>query len=165
MNMWISDLLTHSKIGRPWCRHRDPLALVLLVKNSSKRTMSVVWMFPLSLIHWILPLTLNDHVVQYHTTIYHLPNPIFRPGHSGVPDNSKSSLDPTKCPLHVEPSSATRWPISAKRAPPPAPSDLAVLRLVISPHPRWAKNDAVDPNTVFSLVSPVSQGCIDLNQL
>jgi hypothetical protein len=43
--------------------------------------------------------TLNNHVVHDHTTVHHLPYLRFRLNKSWVPDNDKTCLKHTKCPL------------------------------------------------------------------
>src|SRR3989337_2976847 len=94
MHMWVSDLLTHIEEDRPCCRY--------LVINSCKRTLPEIWF---SVKHWLFLLALNDHVVQDDTASHDLPHLIFRPGLSRVPDNSKSRLKHTKCPLDILPAS------------------------------------------------------------
>src|SRR4051812_10681383 len=74
MHCRISNLLTHGNEGRLDWRH--------LVTRIGKRSMSVVWLVLLDQTHWVLPLILNDYVVQDHTTVYHFPHLIFQPGHS-----------------------------------------------------------------------------------
>src|SRR3954453_13204339 len=93
MHRRISDLLTHGHECSPGWSH--------LMIRLGKRTMSVVWLVLLEQTHWILPLILNDHVVQDHTTVHHFPHLIFQPGHSREPDNCKPLLEHTECPLHV----------------------------------------------------------------
>jgi hypothetical protein len=51
--------------------------------------------------YWFSPLTLNNHVVQDHTTVHHLPHLSFPPSKSWVPDNGKTRLKHTKCPLYI----------------------------------------------------------------
>jgi hypothetical protein len=65
-----------------------------------KRTYIVVCM----IIIWFSPLTFNNHVVQDHTTVHHLPHLRFRSSKSWVPDNDKTRLKHTKCPLYILPS-------------------------------------------------------------
>src|SRR4051812_10860765 len=93
MHYRIPDLLTHSDEGNPGWRH--------LVIRLNKRSMSIVWLVLLNQTHWVLPLILNDHFVQGHTTVYHFPHLIFRPGQSREPNNCKPLLEHTKRPLHV----------------------------------------------------------------
>ena len=70
--------------------------------NLGKGTLPVVWF---SVKHWLFLLALNDHVVEDDTAGHDLPHLIFRPGLSGVPDNSNSKLEHTKCPLDILPAS------------------------------------------------------------
>jgi hypothetical protein len=97
MHYWVSDLLTYGDEGSLGWRH--------LVIRLCKRSLSVVWLVLLDQTHWVLPLILNDHVVQGHTTIHHFPHLIFRPSHSREPDKCKHLLEHTKCPLHALPAS------------------------------------------------------------
>src|ERR1041385_695755 len=94
MHLRVSDLLTHIEVGCPIYRY--------LVINNCKMSLVEIWF---SVKHWLLFLALNDHVVQDDTTIHHLPYLRFRPGQSGVSDNSKSRLEHTKCPLYILPAS------------------------------------------------------------
>ena len=55
--------------------------------------------------HWIMALTLDDHAVQNHTTVYHLPHLLIRPYQSRVPNDSKALLQHSKCLLDVLPGS------------------------------------------------------------
>ena len=73
--------------------------------NIGKRTLTVVWYPCLTIRHRVIPLTLNDHVVQDHTTLHHLPHVGLRLSHSWVPDNGKSRLQRTKCSLDILPAS------------------------------------------------------------
>ena len=60
----------------------------------------VVWS---SVKHWLFLLALNEHVVQDDTASHDLSHLSFRPGLSGVPNNSESRLEHTKCPLDILP--------------------------------------------------------------
>ena len=97
MSQWVSNLLTHSQKGSPCCWH--------LVIDNCKRTLSIIWF---GVKHRGISLSLNDHVVQYHTTVHHLPHLIFQPSQGEVPDNSKSRLERTKCPIDILPARQTR---------------------------------------------------------
>src|SRR3954467_12084044 len=94
MHLWVSDLLTHVEVGCPISRY--------LMINNCKRPLVEIWF---RVIHWILFLALNDHVVQDDTTIHHLPQLIFRPSQSGVPDNGKSRLKHPNFLLDILPAS------------------------------------------------------------
>src|SRR4051812_13449515 len=90
MHLLVSDLLTHVEVSCSIWRY--------LVINNCKRPLVKIWF---RVIHWILFLALNDHVVQDDTTIHHLPHFIFRPSLREVSDNGKSRLEHPKCPLDI----------------------------------------------------------------
>jgi hypothetical protein len=64
MGICISDFLTHGKKGSKCGGH--------LVINSRKRTLSVI---RFRVIHRMLPLTLNNHVMHDDAYIHGLPHP------------------------------------------------------------------------------------------
>jgi hypothetical protein len=74
-----------------------------LVIYLRKRTMSVPWF---NVMNRMVPLTLDDHVMQDHASSHHICHLIFRPSKSWVPNNNKSSLEHTKCSLDVLPASS-----------------------------------------------------------
>jgi hypothetical protein len=88
----VADLHMHGEESRKLNGH--------LVIKLCKRTYVVVCM----IIIWFSPLTLNNYVVQDHTTVHHLLHLRFRPSKSWVPDNGKTRLDHTKCTLDILPS-------------------------------------------------------------
>jgi hypothetical protein len=56
-------------------------------------------------IHVVIVLLLNYHVVHDHTSSYDLPPCLLAPSPSMAPNNSPTRLVHTKCPLHIIPSS------------------------------------------------------------
>jgi hypothetical protein len=57
-----------------------------------KLALTIIWMI---IMHWIIALTLDDHVVHDHTSIHDLSH-VSRPLESGVPEDRKILLDHTK---------------------------------------------------------------------
>jgi hypothetical protein len=92
MSIYVSNFLPPSKKRSKHMWH--------LVVNICKGTLAIIWF---SVKHWSLMFALNDHVVQDRTDNHDLPYLIFRPGKGKVPDNGKSSLQRTECPLHILP--------------------------------------------------------------
>jgi hypothetical protein len=73
-----------------------------VMTKSRKRTLPVIWF---RVIHQMLPLTLNNHVMHDDTCIHGFPHLSLRPRKCREPNNNELSLEHTKCTLDILPAS------------------------------------------------------------